>query len=167
MNKSFFEILNRKLLRKPSAKFDESFWRNFEREFGIKSSASRKIGWWENLQLGFKTPALGMAAALLVVTAISLYHRSKPMPLSTSVAQNETPDEAVDIAAAQSTFMAAHEPALLAHLDLYLEFEDISDISDEDWKVLLNTKVNASRVPEASPLAEIDRGEKGEGYEDA
>ena len=126
MDRDFFHLLRSKIEVQPSRDFDRRFWQAFEKENSTRSKFSLRLGslveTWRSHRLAFAASASTLAVAFGLF--IQSHHRTAVAPLSPSV-------DPASIEAMMS------EAPMLEQLDLLASFDDVTAISDDDWKVLL------------------------------
>lgn len=116
---NFFSLLKKKITPESSKlldrNFDQRFWNRFEAEFG--NSTNNKISpialFWKKLSMRFVLTSL--ATLSIVITVMFSQHQKRELELD----------------------ILKHEQ-LVDHLDLFMTFDDVSTLTDADWKELLN-----------------------------
>ena len=121
-DKDFFNLLRRKIEIEPTQDFDRRFWAAFERENPPRRSL------WETFTDNLAAHRLvyvNLAAAAALAFVLVLQHRNVPPRAVTPPSEVASVEE-----------MMAAEP-MLKQLDLFMAFDDVTAITDDDWKVLL------------------------------
>lgn len=122
---NFFKFLNSKTKVTPGADFDKKFWAAFEREFH-----SERAGLFDFFSLArFARMAMVPGMAVLIAVGGTFLYQSYRKSPGTDV-------EVVAELDSSPVGAVEHEP-MLKDLDLYLAFDDVSKLTDEDWNELL------------------------------
>jgi hypothetical protein len=126
---NFFTLLKKKLTQDPAYKldrnFDQQFWKRFNAEFGepskpfVRAVISRVSMVIESAlrarSISWIVPALA-TLSILFTASFSQYQKHR---IEADILQHEQ---------------------LVDHLDLFLTFDDVSQLKDSDWNTLLHKK---------------------------
>jgi hypothetical protein len=119
---NFFSLLRKKIELEPSRDFDRKFWAAFHKE----NEKPRALwhDWFAVLQ-SHRLAFASAAAAVLVASVVYVQHPGR---------RAEPPASVGDVASIDA--MVTEEP-MLNQLDLLVAFDDVTAVTDDDWKVLL------------------------------
>lgn len=112
--RDLYSLLRERLQSRPTRDFDDAFWAKFEARFSEKP----RHGWFALPWLSRLGATSGLMAGLALVLWLSRPHASPPF-VATSL--DEDP---------------AEQAALFTDLDFWIGYDEVANLSDEDWNAL-------------------------------
>lgn len=112
---NFFSLLKKKISFSADRNFDQRFWQKFDAEFGTSKQTAEleATAFWKKY-LRWAIPTL--TAVSLTLSAV-LYVEHQRLSVEQEILSHEQ---------------------IVDHLDLFMTFEDVSKLTDNDWNMLLS-----------------------------
>jgi|GEM_PF-2767350 len=122
--RDFFALLRAKIEKSPDRNFDQRFWNQFESEFGAteQPSVASRLRW-----LVFRPAFVSAIAFVFAILLLSNFSRNRSVDSLNQAMVAEAQSEPIQ------------NQVLFLDLEVFQTLDDVAELSDSDWRILLET----------------------------